>query len=113
MAGRKRKDGGDDEYVTLRIQCRKQTVVTTEGTVDVKVTRANRAALRTGSYKGGNLVATLNRHHCIEWGESKPFDMPKKVVSVENLPDSDQAYRCRSVGDGTEWEFEFGEEAKA
>jgi hypothetical protein len=109
----KKKGGGDDEYVTLRIQCRKQTMVTTEGTVDVKVPRANRAALRPGSYKGGNLVATLNRHHCIDWGDSEPRDMPKKVVSVENLPDSDQAYRCRWNTDTNKWEFEFGEEAKA
>jgi hypothetical protein len=108
----KKKDGGDDEYVTLRIQCRKQTLVTTEGTVDVKVPRANRAALRPGTLKGGVLVATLNRHHCIDWGKSKPRDMPEKLVSVENLPDSDQAYRCRAVGDGSEWEFVFGE-AKA
>lgn len=111
MASKQNKD--DQEYVTLRLQCRKQVVVTTYGTVDVKIPRANRRRIRDSEYKPSRFAEFLDRSNCIEWGESESSHSAEWVKGIEKLADSDQSYRCHWNADTKTWHFEFGDGAKA
>jgi hypothetical protein len=98
-----------DEYVTLRVKCRKSVYVTTYGTVDLKVPRANRRRVRSSWTMQSHLVEGLDGSHCIEWGESTPGCSTELIVGVETLPESDQAYRCRFNQKTKRWELEEAE----
>jgi hypothetical protein len=107
MAGKKKKAG---YYYTFRLECKKTVVVTTKGTVDVKIPRGNQRRIRNGKYKPSLFAEFLNASNCIEWGKGEESYPTELVTDVELLSDSDQAYRCRWNRDTKKWEFEFGEE---
>jgi hypothetical protein len=107
MSAAKKK--GKDEYVTLRLEVRKSVYVTTYGTVNLKVPRANRRRISPSWRKVSQFAAFLDQSNCIEWSETKPGCWSHLLIDVETLPDSDQAYRCRFNPETKEWEREEAE----
>jgi hypothetical protein len=99
----------NDEYVTLRLECRNQVRVTTYGTVDLKIPRANRRRVRACWTKESSLVEFLHGSGRIDWGESKSVLASELLVDVRELSDSYHAYRCRWNPDAKAWEFEKAE----
>jgi hypothetical protein len=108
MAENKKKEK-DDEYVTLRLECKKSVYVTTTGYVDIKVPRANRRRIRPNYGNLSQFAEWLDQSNCIEWAENKPGYWSHLLWDVKQLPDSDQAYRCRFNPKTQEWEFVFGD----
>jgi hypothetical protein len=107
MAKNKNKEK-DDEYVTLRLQCWKRVVVYTTGFVNVHVPRANRRRIRPALRNVSPIAQRLDESHCIEWrDDNNPLRCDHFLVEVKQLPDSDQAYRCRFNPETQEWEFVF------
>ena len=97
----------DDEYVTLRLECHKSVYVTAVGFVDVRVPKANRRRIRPNYGQSSQFAVWLDQSNCIEWGQNKPGCWSNLLVEVEQLSDSDQAYRCRFNPETKEWEFVF------
>jgi hypothetical protein len=108
MAENKKKEK-DDEYVTLRLRCIKSNYSTQVGFVDVRVPRANRRQIRAALRKVSPIAQRLGESNCIEWRDNDPLRCRHLLVDVEQLPDSDQAYRCRFNRETREWEFVFGD----
>lgn len=97
---------GKDEYVTLRVKCFKQVVVTTYGTVEVTIPKANRRRVKQSWDKVSRLVEFCDTSNCIEWGPSE-LSLPSHLITyVKRLPDSDHGYRCRWNLETKAWEFE-------
>ena len=114
----KKKDGDEMakkkkkvSYVTLRLECRKQVVVTTFGTVDLKVPRPSRRRIRTCWTRQSPLAEFLHGSNCIEWGESTSRSLSDLIMRVEEIPDSEEAYRFRWNPETKAWEFERGDDA--
>jgi hypothetical protein len=101
-----KKKGKVRSYVTLRVQCRKTEVVTTYGTVDVRVPRANRRRVRPSWMKESQLVELLDDTKCIAWGERKSGYPSDLIVGVEILFDGVHGHRCRFNPETKRWEVD-------
>jgi hypothetical protein len=107
MNSSKEKDG--DEYVTLRLACRKQVVVTTYGTVEVTIPKGNRRRVGKSWDKESRLVEFCDTSNCVEWRASESSHPSHLITYVKRLPDSDHGYRCRWNLETKAWEFEKAE----
>lgn len=107
MNSSKEKDG--DEYVTLRLACRKQVVVTTIGTVEVTIPKGNRRRVRKSWDKESRLVEFCDTSNRVEWRASESSHPSHLITFVKRLSDCDQACRCRWNADAKTWEFEEAE----
>jgi len=113
MTEKKPTPEGDEEFVTLRLHLRRETINHAYGTIDVIVPRNVAVDMQPDSILASQLVESLTGRHCIDWNQGRHPVCLTEVGRISSPEKSDHVYRCRYDETNGKWYFRSSRSGKA